>query len=763
MKILVDVASIAKRAFYAGKDTENGTYAYDAETGKETLINSAQYGYDNLANSMASLLNTLGINPKDMVLVLEGVGSLQNRKTIYAGYKAGREKPEGFYREYNKMLGMFLTDMLALGAQTAECDGLEADDLIAWFCETLTEDNLLVVTNDHDLLALAKYDHVDVFSNGEINPKPYGDFPYEFIDVYKATVGDSSDKIPGAKGFGPKAFAALYAQFGDNGLRVLRKLIQGRNLISLQEDVAELPALQKIIDYAMDVERSLKLARFATHGVTPDTIIWKHGVNTGASQHPLLKPWSQTITGVTAANFQAAFDQIKQLSASSDEIALDIETSTSEESDEWLFEIKGKEGVGVDVFGSELTGMSLTLGSNFQHTFYFSIDHADTDNCSLAQIESLLQYLDPIHRFVIQNVNFELPVLFNTFGWFLRDVDDTKLMASYVDENSSLGLKQNSKRWLGYEQASYADTVTDAEGRQRKMNELTLAEVLHYGADDTICTAALYQWYQLHMMLEGVWQTYRDVEIGAAYWTAQAFVDGVHIDLPALSAMIARDTQAKAEQETTLHKYLIQVGWDGTVFEAATADTWQTPAWIKYAFLIVTGKELETQVRRVERLIFAVREQGSEGLASALETGDVDKINTFVRAHFKAAPVFNAGSPKQMQQLMYQVMGLPVRLRNKPTDLMREKNQEGTAQTDELAISSALHYDLSETDEERRTALESLLKIKMYNTREGLYYKTYPHLCHWKDNRIHAGLNQCATVTRRFSSSQPKLNWALCQ
>jgi DNA polymerase I-like protein with 3'-5' exonuclease and polymerase domains len=38
-----------------------------------------------------------------------------------------------------------------------------------------------------------------------------------------------------------------------------------------------------------------------------------------------------------------------------------------------------------------------------------------------------------------------------------------------------------------------------------------------------------------------------------------------------------------------------------------------------------------------------------------------------------------------------------------------------------------------------------------------MFYRPYRNMCHWKDGRIHAQINQCATVTRRWSSSSPNL------
>ncbi|WP_274585339.1 DNA polymerase [Neisseria leonii] len=757
MYIFVDIASIAKRALLAGKDLEQGYETVD-DTGRSHWVNSADYGLGNLVNSFAVQMKNLDINPKDMILVFDGKDSLKGRREKYSAYKANRHRAEGFYTEYNKMMAGFKRYMADLGATLAQHDEAEADDLIAYLCRNLTGEPVLVWTNDNDLVTLSRYGHVSVYSNNQLNPKPYGDFPAEFIPVYKATVGDSSDNIKGAHGFGPAAFAATYAAFGDNGLRQLRKAITTKSLAELHTVVDQVPALKKLIDYAEDVYTAYYVADFHEFRIVPEKIQWTYGLcRPNAVMHPALRPWAQTVTGVDAGNFDSVFAEIRSMADRHEPVALDIETSTPEESDDWLFNIKGKENAGVDVLGSTLTGLSLTMGGNFHKTYYFSVNHAATDNITLAQMQSVLDYLNGRVRFVIHNVNFELPVLHNTFGFFLRDVDDTKLMASYVDENESLGLKPNSLRWLGYGQQTYEDTVRDSDGRLRKMDELTLDEVLSYGADDTVCTAALYQIFKLRMELEQTWQTYRDVEIGAAYWVAQAFLDGVKTDRVKLAEMTARDAKAKAELEETLQAYLIKQGWPGSVFEAATAETWCTPEWVKYAFHILTGRNLETRVRKIERLADEAEAQGAPQLADALRHGDINLLNSLVKARFAGRPDFNAGSPKQMQHLMYDVMNLPIRVRNKPTDLMRVKGLEGTPQTDDAAINLAMHYDIEEGDE-RRDVLKALLGIKMYNTREGLYYKTYPKLPHWKTNRIHASNNQCSTVTRRFSCSTPNLS-----
>ena len=82
---------------------------------------------------------------------------------------------------------------------------------------------------------------------------------------------------------------------------------------------------------------------------------------------------------------------------------------------------------------------------------------------------------------------------------------------------------------------------------------------------------------------------------------------------------------------------------------------------------------------------------------------------------------------------------------NKPTPVMRAKGiKQGNAKADELAISYAMMMDASD---EQKKVLDALRLIKMVETREGLYYSTYPYFVHWKTGRIHSSHNQCATNT----------------
>lgn len=764
MYVLIDTSAILKKSLFAGKDLELG---YEEQITNEegeiktNWINSAEYGFDIATGMVKNFFAEARLYPKDAILVLEGVNGTKFRKGFYPDYKSGRPKSPAILKEYNKLEAMFVEAMLSLGAQVATHPGVEADDLIGWIAENIKEP-LWVWTIDGDLAVLRKHANVNTHINGVINSNPFGDFPCEFIDVYKSTVGDSSDKIKGAPGFGKKAFDSVYATWGDTGLANLRQLIETRSLVKMQEDVATCPALQKLIDNAQSVELSYKCAKLHTEMIQQDTIEWQHGMNAvKEGHHPNLRHFAQEVVGVTQSNFVGVFTRIKQLAQENPLVSLDIETSTPEESDEWIEQIvavKGKkEEKLVDVFGSELVSLQITLGGNFQYTFDFSVNHAETNNVTLEMVEQILLYLNPTHRFIIQNVNFELPVLKNTYGWFLRDVDDTQLMASYVDENSELGLKKNSPRWLNYTQTTYEELVGEGSlGAKRKMNDLTLAEAISYAADDTICTAALYQWYKLHMLMENVWDIYRKVEIGACFWTAQAYLDGLNINLATLAELSKRDEKLLTAYQDKIFEFLVKVGWEGTVFKPLTLEDYQTPDKIKYAYKIVTGEELKTRKRKFEAILGELQETEAAELVDILKSGNIDLINQYLGSKFVGKPDFNFNSTLQVRNLLYNVLGLPERLFNDHTETQIAKGELPTAKTNNDALELAILYDAPK-DSVERMVLENLVEIKGLLTRFSLFYKTYSVMPHWKDGKIHSSLNQCATNTRRFSSSKPNI------
>ena len=763
MKLCVDFSSLLWTTLLTGKDIE-GCEAQD-ETGKVHWVNTHMYAYEFAVNSIKHALDTYNLTPIDMILVVEGMNSKAQRLFINKDYKANRGKrPNEAYEEFTKLKDLLLETFKSLGAVAVKQDAVEADDMIAWLAQNTRED-LVIMSNDNDLLALAGANsHGAVITariGGEENVNKYGLFPLQYVTLYKALVGDSGDNIKGITGFGEAAWKDFHAQFGEDGMAEMVRLAKLGSFAELEEDATVNKLVKKIYDGREQFLNSWRLA--SLHPEWIDTMteypIWMPGMVTYRGTDERLKPWGAAARLVTADKWEAFKPWFFAQLAHRPWLTLDIETSTPEESDDWL-EAQGNSD-GVDVIGSELTGMSLTFGRNMQYTVYVPVDHASTLNVDKTLVGELLAEVQKLGKeIVIHSVSFEGTVLYNEFGstWMelgnnglLKNWLDTKLQASYVDENDSLGLKKLSKKWLNYDQVEYS-TVTTVDGVKHKMRELSAEHVFSYACDDTITTAALHNFFHIFMGLEGTWDVYKKVEIDASYLHTQSYIHGTKVSLAKLEELRAADDLDAAEAWKAVRAYLIKNGWEGTATPVYSGEL--KAADIKQIVQIVTGSELKTQVRTPSKLIAMVDDALLKDSLTKAIGGDFSMVNDLVARNFSGEPVFNMGSTVQKQKLLYEVMGLPVKVYNKPTDAAKARGErQGTPKTDNLAIMTALQ----EAQGEVADVLNAMRIMQMVQTRNSLYYSTYPYFVHWKTGRVHSSHNQCATNTRRASSSNPNI------
>lgn len=817
-RLILDVSSICWMNLLAGKDEENGKQV--EHEGRKVLVNSAAFGYENALNHLLAAMRQFQAVPHQLIFVVEGKSSKKFRQVMLPCYKEGRDsRPDEAYEQFNTLKVKLVETFCNLGACAVTQDGIEADDVIAYLAQNLAGERI-ILSNDGDLSVLVGGD-VHLWRRDELDANPYGPFPPQYITLYKALVGDTSDSIPGAKGFGPKAFLDLLCVFGEDGLGLMLEMIAKKDLARLSEDVGDLKSLQKVIDGADMVYASYAAAKLYPEKINTmrKPLEWTAGMVKPLSPDgdARLRPWAGQVRLIHAGNYAEAMAWATDKIAASPFVSLDIETSTPPESDEWLETAKGKAedgDLGVDVFGSELTGLSLTFGENSQYTFYLTHDHAGEGNLTIEQVRDFVARVPKDKVIVVHNASFELSVIYQEWGqsWaddpvyhgFLPNIHDTTILFSYVDENQSRGLKKLSARLLRYEQETYehvtvltgVDTDLPAGGRvievypelgevkkRYKMNELTAQHVLAYGADDAICTAALYNHARVICEIEKAWEVYKEVEVYPAYLAALAFVQGTPISLERMFEIEKDDDATRGKAWGTIRTYLMGHGWEGTVCPVFTELDAKS---IKEIFYLVTGKELKTQVRTPEKLIKLVEVAEHDDaalLARFMATGDLHQINDWIRSTYRDEPVIDFDSPKQMKELLYTVMALPIRLVNKATATEREKKPElakavqkfnkirqgskditltakeseilkAKAKTDDFALDFALAFD---RDVANVPVLEAIQSLKTVETRRKLFYKPYRHVRHWKDGRVHSSLNQCAAVTRRYSSSGPNL------
>ena len=88
-RLCYDMSSYIKTGMLVGTDPDGERVVFE---GKEIVVPSAAYGYERITNMMLRTMNDVALQPRDCLLVFEGMSSKSKRLVIDAAYKSGRDK-----------------------------------------------------------------------------------------------------------------------------------------------------------------------------------------------------------------------------------------------------------------------------------------------------------------------------------------------------------------------------------------------------------------------------------------------------------------------------------------------------------------------------------------------------------------------------------------------------------------------------------------------------------------------------------------------
>jgi DNA polymerase-1 len=262
--VLVDASSYLYRAFHALPALSNSR-------GEPT---GAVLG---VLNMLAKFLKEC--RAKRIALVFDAPGRTF-RDDLFAEYKAHRTPMSDDLRAQVEPL---LTILRAQGLPLLRIEGVEADDVIGTLaCRAARAgQTVLISTGDKDMAQLVdgSITLVNTMSNTVLDragvKAKFDVFPEQIID-YLALVGDSSDNIPGIDKVGPKTAAKLLNQYqtldnlirnvsevsgkvGENLRAGLETLELSRKLATIHSDLDLPVTLEELVPAAPDTERLREL------------------------------------------------------------------------------------------------------------------------------------------------------------------------------------------------------------------------------------------------------------------------------------------------------------------------------------------------------------------------------------------------------------------------------------------------------------------------------------------------------------------------
>ena len=180
---------------------------------------------------------TRQIQPTQIIVVFDGVGSSHNRKNIIPEYKSNRnltrvtkhELFDSLDEEDDAKVGQIvriIEYLQTLPVKVISLDGVEADDIIAHLSKILPQkedEKVFIVSSDKDYLQLINQQVVvyrpiekEFYTESTVKEK-FGLDPHNFI-LMKTLLGDASDSLPGIKGLGAKTLFKKFPELATERL-----------------------------------------------------------------------------------------------------------------------------------------------------------------------------------------------------------------------------------------------------------------------------------------------------------------------------------------------------------------------------------------------------------------------------------------------------------------------------------------------------------------------------------------------------------------
>ena len=231
-------------------------------TTKSGMPTGAAYGF----TQMLIKLET-DHRPSHLAVVFDA-GGRSTRSELFKEYKANRTEPPD---DLKPQFGLVRKVVETFNIPVLEATDCEADDLIATLVRQAREagQRVVVVSSDKDLMQLVVDGKVTLHDTMKNVPhgftydekaveEKFGVPPAKLGEVL-ALMGDSVDNIPGIPGVGPKTAAALIVAYGSV-----------ENMIAHADDIANLPGLRGAKSVAEKVKTHVEAVRLSRQLVALD-------------------------------------------------------------------------------------------------------------------------------------------------------------------------------------------------------------------------------------------------------------------------------------------------------------------------------------------------------------------------------------------------------------------------------------------------------------------------------------------------------------
>ena len=673
--ILVDGSSYLFRAFHA----------------LPPLVNSKQQPTGAVKGVINMIRSLIKGHPDSNVTIVFDAKGKTFRSDLYSEYKATRPPMPDELRSQIEPIHQIVQ---AMGLPMLVIPGVEADDVIGTLAKQATAQGIetLISTGDKDLAQLVD-EHVTLMNtmNNErldvagVETK-FGIAPNQIID-FLALTGDKADNIPGVPGVGPKtAVKWLLEHQSMDGVIQNADAIGGKIGERLRENIDLLRLSYELATIKLDCELDLTIDELVPNAEDGEALL-------SLFSELEFKSWvreleSQGIKGASTANakqpINASADSETIASTTTTHTALNV---TPKEIQYSLVDTEEKLQTLLSKIESS-PRFSISLETQGEHFF-------DVDILGVAISTALgISYYIPLGH-----VNSEEGELVSA-PWQQLDKDHAlELLKPYLEDRLRIKAGHDLKATahvLANRGIDLQPIKADVHLASYVLNSVTSRHVLE--------DIARHYLDQSPIELESL------TGKGRGKLTKKAIAPAAMLDYAAQRADLILRASLYLEHELAADSRLEGIY---RLFELPLVNVLRT---------------MEKNGITLDRVALA---RQSDELGTQLNKLELE-------AHALAGEAFNLGSPKQLQAILYEKLGLP----------MLKKTKTGQPSTAEPVLAElAQDYELPRVILEQR----SLAKLK------STYADKLPLQVNANTGRIHSTFQQAVAATGRLSSTDPNL------
>ncbi|WP_434566439.1 DNA polymerase I [Vibrio chagasii] len=657
-------------------------HAYPGTMSNGDIPTNAVYGVVNMLRSMMRQFAS------DRIAVIFDAKGKTFRDDMYPEYKANRPPmPDDLRCQIEPLHNV----IRAMGLPLISIPGVEADDVIGTLASQASKAGMpvLISTGDKDMAQLVD-DNVtlintmtNVVMDREGVIEKFG-IPPELIIDYLALMGDKVDNIPGVPGVGDKTATALL-----QGIGSIEKLYQNLDDIAALGFRGSKTMAKKLIDNKDNAEMSYQLATIKLDvelEETPESL-----VKTQPNTDELIKLYGQLVfkswlnelleggTGVVEADEKSGAVRSSGSSATST-----VEMNTSAVT---IDRSKYETILDEDNFNAWLEKLKAAEVFAFD-TETDSLDYmvANLVGLSFATEEGVAAYVPVAHDYLDAPQQLDRDWVLEQLKPILEDDAQAKVGQNLKYDMSILARYGIEMKGIKHD-TMLASYVFNSVGGKHDMDSLALRFLQHSCISfEQIAGKGKKQ------------LTFNQIELGEA------------------SPYAAED----ADVTLRLHNRLIENIEQDEKLKAIYEE-------IEVPLIPVMSRIERTGVFVDDMLL------GAQSQEIAVRLDELEQ-----KAYEIAEQEFNMNSPKQLQAILFEKMGLPV----------IKKTPSGSPSTNEEVLQElALDYPLPKLIIEYR----GLAKLK------STYTDKLPKMINAETGRVHTSYHQAVTATGRLSSTDPNL------